>query len=219
MKGYPAERTVIMKKTLALLIAVFMALSVLAACAKTEENTRTDGIDASQFKTFADVFSYVKEDWSYESSYDDQYYVYAFGPDEPNYRAIAALTQGTRDKLYNLEYDDNWDQNLKDIIGPLEITEFEDLHDRIPTKDDLDKYIGKTGGELFDAGWSYWYYNLEDMEAGLSYKEFEYTVAFEYDGEQMVNTDDFDFEEEFRDLKVKSVTYDGIGNAVYIDEE
>ena len=86
-------------------------------------------------------------------------------------------------------------------------------------QEELDKNVGKTGQELFDDGWTYWYYNLEDMEAGLYYKDFAYTVRFEYDGEPMVNSDDFDFYEEFKDLKVSSVTFDGLGDAAVLEEE
>ena len=56
-------------------------------------------------------------------------------------------------------------------------------------------------------------YNLEDMEAGLYHGPFSFNVKFAYDGEQMENTDDFDFYEEFKDLKVSSVTYEGLGDA------
>ena len=46
---------------------------------------------------------------------------------------------------------------------------------------------------------------------------FAYIVKFAYDGEPMVNSDDFDFYKAFKDLPVTSVTYDGIGDAANMD--
>ena len=86
-------------------------------------------------------------------------------------------------------------------------------------QEELDKLVGKTGQYLMDEGWDYNYYNLVDMETGMTHKEFSYTVIFEYDGEPMENTDDFDFWENFKDLVIKSVKCDGIGDATYIEEE
>ncbi|MBR1454413.1 MAG: hypothetical protein IJ593_07185, partial [Lachnospiraceae bacterium] len=68
--------------------------------------------------------------------------------------------------------------------------------------------------ELFDNDWTYSYYNLEDMEAGLNHGTFSYAVRFNYDGPQMINSDDFDFYKEFADLTIKSVTVSGIGDAM-----
>ena len=57
----------------------------------------------------------------------------------------------------------------------------------------------------------------EDMEAGLDHGPYSYIVTFEYDGEQMVNSDDFDFYEEFKDLPVKSITFERIGDISMMD--
>ena len=61
------------------------------------------------------------------------------------------------------------------------------------------------------------YYNVEDMVAGLYHGAYLYDVAFSYDGPKMVNTEDFDFYKEFADLKVKSIKFSDIGNAIDID--
>ena len=55
------------------------------------------------------------------------------------------------------------------------------------------------------------------MEAGRNHGPVADIVEGAYDGEPMVNSDDFDFYEAFKNLPVTSVTYDGIGDAANMD--
>jgi hypothetical protein len=211
-----------MKKTSVLIFTLIMALLVLASCAGQPANdggNTANTLDGSQFKTLQDVFDFIGDSEDYENSYTDEYFVSAFQSDNVYYRVIAQMTPDILQALYDLEFDDDWSENIKKTAATLEITTFENLNDKMPSQTELDKYVGKTGQDLFDEGWDYWYYNLEDMIAGMSFELFDYSVAFEYDGEQMENTDDFDFYEAFKDLKIKSVVCDGIGNATWMPEE
>ena len=110
------------------------------------------------------------------------------------------------------------EQKLKEFVYPLPVATLENLTEKIPTQEELDKWIGKTGKELFADGWdSYMYYNVKDVSAGLYHGDFMYDVVFEYDGEPMENTDDFDIFDKYKDLKIKSIHYAGIGNATNIE--
>ena len=111
------------------------------------------------------------------------------------------------------------DAAVEKLLAPLEVTSLTNLSEQIPPQEELDKLVGKTGQELFDDGWTYWFYDLDEMKAGLNSGLFAYEVLFDYDGEPMENTDDFDFYEEFKDLKVKSVTFTGLGDAANPDTE
>ena len=120
--------------------------------------------------------------------------------------------------VWAIEFDDeDKDQKVRDLVSPLEVARLENLTEQIPSQEELDKLVGKTGQDLFDDGWDYYYYNLDEMEAGLNHGPFAYIVKFAYEGEPMVNSDDFDFYEAFKDLPVTSVTYDGIGDAANMD--
>lgn len=215
-------------------LSMITALAVFAACGKSDDNTSagngenteavsteaadmgseasdTDPIDASKIKTMKDVYEYDDGE-NHQESYSDTDYIYIINVDGIYYRAIASMPKDISDKIWGLDFDDDKrEQKIKDLISPLEVTSFENLSKQIPGQEELDKLIGKTGQELFDEGWTYWYYNLENMEVGMNQGLYAYIVTFEYDGPEMENSDDFDFYEEFKDLKVKSVTFDRIG--------
>lgn len=236
-----------MRRNIALFLVLLMTLSVLTACnssgtgsqpaettaaaeTTTAETAAADGaeesaaadagaadtFDPAKASTMGDVFAYVGEN-SQQEGYTETHYVIAFEAEGVTYRAIAELPEDVSKALWEIDFEDeDKDQKTKDLVSPLE-AKIENLTEQIPSQEELDKYIGKTGQELFDEGWSEWYYNLEEMEAGMYYGLFDYAVRFEYDGEPMVNSDDFDFQENFKDLKVSSVTYQGLGTATDVE--
>ena len=218
-----------MKKYLVILLALVLALTMFTACGGTSEepaggsdsesgSAAEGSLDPATIKTFEDVFSVADEENS-QYAFTDTVYVYAFPYGDDYYRAEVELTEEESNALWELDYEDpEHDAKMKEIVSPLEITTFTNLTEGAPDQAYLDSLVGKTGGELFDDGWSYNYYNLEDMEAGLDHGVYSFMVTFEYDGEQMENTDDFDFYEEFRDLKIKEITYEGIGDGTYIPD-
>lgn len=210
-----------MKRTIALILTVLMALSVLAACGQTGNNgsDATASVDASQFKNMGEVFAFADLDDYLDISYTDTYFTYAFKKGETDYRAVAEISEEICNTLFDLDFGEDYDQNVKDIVSPLEVAFLDNLTEMMPTQEELDKLVGKTGQELFDDDWYYFYYNLEDMDTMLEHGIYEYNVVFEYDGDPMENTDDFDFYEAFSGLKVKSVKCLGVGDATYWGEE
>lgn len=213
-----------MKKILSMLLMTVLVLSLLAACGRAVPGgaasapADSGSFDPAAVKTMGDVFSYEDPEQQRES-YSETYYVFVFQADGNWYRAVADLPQDVSETLWAIDFfDENRDQKIRDLISPLAVRSLENLSEQIPAQEELDGYVGKTGQILFDEGWTYWYYNLDDMEAGLYHGPFSYKALFEYDGEPMENTDDFDFYEEFKDLVILSVTCDGIGDAANIDE-
>ncbi|MBQ6053422.1 MAG: hypothetical protein IJL30_09110 [Clostridia bacterium] len=209
-----------MKKTIAIILTAIMILAAFAGCGQTENgDDGSEQTNIAKAQTLRDIIDSLTEEDDYQSAYSDETFIFAYSKNGVYYRAFMDMTEEMSDDVWNMEYDDSWLEGLKNIAGSLEVKKIENLSEKMPSQEELDKLIGKNGQYLMDEGWGYWYYNLLDMEAGMSYKEFEYTVKFEYDGEPMENTDDFDFWENFKDLTIKSVTCDGIGNATYIEEE
>ncbi len=209
-----------MKKTLALGLALVAVLMALTACTKTEPSgagqSAPSGFAAS-LKTLADVYA-VSADGETQEGYSETKYVYVFQVNGVYYRAVAQLESDVSKELWDIEYGEDQEQKIQALLGPVAVERVENLSEQIPSQEELDKLVGKTGQELFDDGWSYYYYNLEDMETGLYHGPFSYTVCFDYDGEPMENTDDFDFYAEFKDLTVSSVTFSGLGDATNLDE-
>jgi len=207
-----------------ILAALFLALT---GCSRTEkketvtetaaETVTTGTFDPSQAKTMGDLLVY-EEKGDYQEAFSDKKFVLVFNADGIFYRAEADLTKEAADIVWGEEYDEERDQKVRKAIAALEVKSIENLSERIPKQEELDKLIGKTGQELFDDGWTYWSYNLIDMEAGMVHGTFSYDVRFKYDGEPMVNSDDFDFYKEFKDLPVISVTYAGLGDAANPEE-
>ena len=222
-----------MKKLSALLATFVLFLALLTACSpagKAEQgggstsgnagqnsDSPSGAFDPSQVKTMGDVFAYAGEGNNQEA-FSEEKYVYVLDIDGTYYRATADMPKDVSNEVWAVEFDDeDRDQKIRDLIAPLEVSSFENLSEQIPPQEELDKLVGKTGQELFDEGWDYSYYNLDDMHTGLYYGPFSYEVVFEYDGEPMENTDDFDFYEAFKDLKVSSVTFEGLGDAANIE--
>ncbi len=120
------------------------------------------------------------------------------------------------EKLYQVDFEKR-DEAIKEFVLPLPVVKLENLNTLIPPQKELNQYVGKTGKELFDEGWTYMYYNVEDVSAGLYHGPFLYDVLFDANGKKMENTDDFDFYKEFAELKVQSVNYTSVGDAIELN--
>ena len=205
------------------LIAVLATVLLLAGCgSKTGNpgNTATSetpaavssSVDTTSFKTMSDIFALNPEEK--ERGFMNTDFCYVFELDGVIYRAKGVLTQEQMDQIFDLEFDDpDYEEKYREITGSIAIKQFDNLTKMIPPQEELDKYVGKTGQDLLDDGWSEGYgYNLDDMEFWLNKGPFAYAVVFESD-QKYENTDDFDVWKPIAPLKIKSVTYNGLGNA------
>ena len=204
-----------MKQLFSLVLSLMTAILVFTGCIKFG-NSGTSKFDPEQLKTMKDVFAYADSENSNEG-YTEKNYVFVFSVDGVYYRAIAGLPEDVSVKIWKIDFsDEKKDQMVKDLVSPLE-AKIENLSKQIPSQDELNKLVGKVGQELFDNGWTYWSYNLENMEAGMNHGVFAYTVKFEYKGKQMQNTDGFDFYDKFKDLRISSVKFEGLGDATNLE--
>ena len=205
------------------LIAVLTAGLLLSGCGSSAGTQGTgpesgtpaaasSGADPASFKTMGDIYAANPEER--ERGFMDTDYCYVFELDGTVYRARGTLTEEQRDALFDLQYDDpDYEEKYREISGPIAIEQFDNLTEMIPPQEELDKYVGKTGQNLLDDGWTEGYgYNLDNMEFWLYKGPFAYTVVFESD-QKYENTDDFDVWATIAPLTIKSVTYNGLGNA------
>ena len=156
-------------------------------------------------KTMGDVLALPH----YEIATGEKYFAYIFEHDNTIYRAVSFITPEIFDQLFDLEFDDpEYNEKYNDIAAPLPIDRMDNLTEMIPAQEELDKYVGKTAGDLIDEGWSYSSYNLEDMAFDMYHGLFMYTVIL--DG-TIENSEELD-EADIRPLPVKSITWAGIGN-------
>ena len=214
-----------MKNTIALLLSLALILG-LTACggsaapsasaapeaenaesASTAQETQApEAAENAEFHTMADVFAYDSD--NYASGGD--YYIYVFEKDGIIYRATAKFPPDVSEKVAAIDiFDEQYDAKVREAVAPLEIEKLDNLTEMIPSQEELDALVGKTGQDLLDDGWTIWSYQLDIMEFGLHHGPFAFTVVF--DGE-LEMTDDFDEYAAIAPLTIKSVTYDGIGD-------
>lgn len=206
-----------MKRTTSLIL-ITLLISLFGCSMKptsiTEKASSGAALDLSQIKTMGDALKYKdEENYNIQEGFDETRYFFVFEKDGIYYRAIADLPKDISEAIWSMDFEER-EKKLPELINPLALSTMENLSAKAPSKEELDKLIGKPGKELFDNDWTYSYYNLEDMEAGLNHGTFSYAVRFNYDGPQMINSDDFDFYKEFADLTIKSVTVSGVGDAM-----
>lgn len=215
-----------MRKTLSFALALSIALTAFAGCAgplaggstvppippATPAPSEKPGIES--IRTIGDALALDSPE--YQSAALEKNFVYVFLLDGVYYRAVAPLSAETAALIWALDYDENYDARWKELVSPLKVEKIENLSALIPSRTELDGLIGKTGAELLDDGWKSYGYNLDAMEFFLAKDPFKYTVAF--DGE-LEMSEDFDEYEALRDLTVKSIVFDGLGDATNLDGE
>ena len=210
-------------KTLLCLLTAICILFALVACGSSKTETAQESApaapaaadaqaptaEASAFKIMGDVFAYE----SMNKGNSETKYVYVFEKDGIVYRAVADLPADVSETIWSLDFiDENYDEKVREAVAPLPIVQLDNLTELIPAQAELDALVGKTGQELKDEGWTISGWQLDDMEFTLEHGPFAYTVIMEGDYTPNANYD-FDEEADFPPLKVKSITYAGIGDA------
>ncbi len=169
------------------------------------EGKAVDSID--QAKTIGDVLAlgYI------ECGTTDSKFGIVTEKDGIAYRLMADISEADMQKIFDLDFDDpDYNKKYCDIIAPLAVTEITNLTDMIPAQSELDKLIGKTGGELIEEGYTCGGYNTEDKFIYMTKAPFRYFMY--YEGE--IHMDQDDEAEAIKDAKITGVKYDAIENAL-----
>ena len=188
-----------MKKLLILLCAVLL----LCGCAEQTAVQPETAADSEPIATLGSVLGEGAE--IYSSAYNEDRYVCVFGKDGAMLRAVARLTpeayQALRDGSESAE-----------LLAAMETESVEDLTAAMPRQAELDRLVGKTGGELLDDGWEivgHTIYN-DFMSSTVFYLVkgfYSYTVQFD----EAVSVDEnFSEADAMRPLTIASVTCDGV---------
>ena len=146
-----------------------------------------------------------------ETAYDEESYVAVIQLGNEYYRFTAPLPKDVAKEIWSIDLSDlERDEKVAKLLAPLKITGSEHLNSAILSQDEMNKQVGKTGQELLDEGWEPNGFNLDNTEFWMDYHLFSYAVRF--DG-KLENSDDLDMEEAIKPLKVKSVQFNGLGEA------
>ena len=142
-------------------------------------------------------------------------YVYAFEQDGSTWRAVCDVSEETAQAIFDLDFDDpDYDRKLNDLIAPLPVRVIENLTENLPTQQEADQYLGKTGQELIDDGWTVGFCNLDDLRFEMNHGVYSYEITF--DG-KVKDPESFSEDTDMGGLTVKTITCDGIGDATYVE--
>lgn len=208
------------KTILSTLLAALLLLTCFG-CAQSQDApaTSANAQTAPTYATVGELLADTKVNHEQRATFLNRY-VDVFELNGVYYRAVATLTDEQEQAIFDLDWNDpDHDAKEAEILNPIAIDSIENLTEQIPAQAELDKLVGKTGKDLLDEGWSCGGYNLDDMEFWMSKDPFSYSVIFDSNGDKPENTDDFDEEEAIQSYTVKSVTYQGLGDATNIFPE
>lgn len=161
--GKPVSHNGRAMKLATLAFGMMLALGLLSACGGQQASSGSGSaadtpaastVDASSWKTLGDALAAKTDDVS--SGWDDEYYIVAFKSGDSLFRVVAKSEEGIQDKTSELDFlADDYNDKLLEVIGGLEIVSVEDLTAEVPTQEQLDAMVGKTGQELLDDGWAF----------------------------------------------------------------
>ena len=142
-------------------------------------------------------------------------YVYAFEQDGSTWRAICDVPEETAQAIFDLDFDDpDYDKKLSELIAPLPVKVIENLTENIPSQQEANQYLGKSGQELIDDGWTVHYYNLDELQFKMTYGIYSYDITFEG---KIKDPDSFNEDTDMGGLTVKAITCSGVGDATYME--
>ncbi|MBP3891156.1 MAG: hypothetical protein J6D29_03200 [Solobacterium sp.] len=198
-------------KTITKLMVGLLCFGQLIGCGSNSNNAQPSGsVDVSNVKTLGDAMALEGD--SSSSTWDENYFYYETSPSGVPMLFIAKSSKEVSDQIDEAfgEPDVDVYERIMEIAAPLEIVKIVDLSKDIPSQEELDKLIGKTGADLladgFWPGGGYQYLDNSTMFY-LNKGAYQYEVEF---NEKLERDDDMNEEEAIKPLTVKKVTYSGL---------
>ena len=173
----------------------------------TENSSETGKADGELlFQTIGDIYAADTHEQEH-GNIENTFYI-VFDYDGVLYRAYAPMSGEVLNKLMSLDFTkDDYKERYREIAGELEITKLDNLTDIIPTLEELDAWIGKTGRDLLEDGFEEGYgYSLDNMTFSLVRGPVSYLVKFESDETHDESTE-IDVEKTISDLVIEWITY------------
>lgn len=194
-----------MRKVIALLICA-CAVFCLVACGST--NNQKGDFDINSVKTLGDALKLDVNGSSYAYSTDK--YVMVFEYKGAKYRVIANITEELSNKLDEIDYYDNQrEEKFRNILSDVQVISAENLTAQLPTTEQLNAYVGKTGKELLDDGFVYEGF---DSNGQVFYMDKGVASLYVFFNETVEYSDDFDPYAVLNDMTVKKIDLVGVTN-------
>lgn len=198
-----------MKKIIALALCIITVVCLVSCTISIKPAGKE--VDISAIKTLGDFFAQDLETNGW--SFNENYYVTIFENGDKKYRLAAQLSEDVYNKLDDIDLsDEDSDEQMKRVLSDVAVYTVEDMTQFIPTEEELKKYVGKTGRELFDEGFSSnGYMNLFGTQTFyMSKGACDFNVYFNEKVD--IDSDTFETEEGVKDLTVKKIEFAGFSN-------
>ncbi len=205
-----------MKKILIFILIMVMVTISLSGCGMPNEEDR-EPIDIGSIKTVGDILALEDANEQYSFYYD--ILVYAFEMNDGYYRAKALIPKETSEALWALDYnEEDYNEKYTELVSALEISEMEDLTGQILSQEEMDAFVGMTGRDLQNAGFSVTGRDLATMHFFMEYGPFLYDVVFDSTVDE-ADYDSFSDEEDIKEFTVKSMGFLALGDATNIEND
>jgi len=209
-----------------LVLCAMLAAFALAGCGSGESSTEAPVGDAAEvvaeapaaaadlpsFATLGEVFAADPESMAY--SYSEEAFACAFELDGVPMRVTADMTTDIYKACDAISYEDeDHDAKIQEVLGSLPVKSVEDLSLSVIPQEELDAFVGKTGQDMLDAGFTEgdYFATGEDSEVALANGYHQYAVTF--DEVIPEDTEFSDIMETIAPLTISSVSYAGLSSA------
>ena len=173
-----------------------------ASAAQQESSSSTATVDTSSWKTLGDGLA--QADSAPNAAWNDQYYVCEFPIGESTIYAVAKMTPEVEKKIQSIDASKtDYEKEFVKAVSPLELVKAEDITSHKMDQSALDAFVGKTGQDLFDAGFTFDnYYQYDGPQTGATLEKdyFAYGVTFD------VKTPEKDTEDGGASIKNATIT-------------
>ena len=210
-------------KILVLAIGAALSMCMLSACSQPasapESSSASEAeavatIDTSSWKTLGDALAAQTE--SVATGYDENYFISVFKAGDSLVRVVAKSDEATAEKAGGLDFlAEDYDKQLAEVVGGLELVSAEDLTPGIPAQEELEGFVGKKGSDLEAAGYEFEsYFMTGGDQTGAYYEKGYYALNVTFDVK--VAEDAGQKDEDGKDLKdavISEVTFAGPSEA------
>lgn len=184
--------TITHKKAAAAMLALALTVAPLAACggqtsqgggtdSSTTTQSQTATLDVSSWKTLGDALAYDTGE-NNTAGWDEKHYIAVFNAGNTVVRVVAKMDTETHDKLDALDATQkDYNEKFMEVMGGLELESAEDLGNQKISQAELDTYVGKTGQDLVDDGFTfeiYWMYGDDQTTATFAKGYLAYNATF-----------------------------------------
>ena len=172
------------------------------------------GVDVSGWKTLGDALSAATEKLG--SGCDDKTFVGVYKVGDSFVRVVAKMEPGMLDKINALNYEDNdYDEKFAKLAGGLAIESAEDITPGKLSQAELDAYVGKTGQDLMDDGFTFSsYYMFAGDETGATMDKGYFGYGVTFDAKVPENAAE-DGGASIKDATVKSIQFTSVADSAF----